>query len=40
MDVADYYRGGADVVLVGEALMRSGDPRASVANFIRAAASR
>jgi indole-3-glycerol phosphate synthase len=39
-DVADYYRTGADVVLVGEALVRSGDPRASVGNFIRAATSR
>jgi indole-3-glycerol phosphate synthase len=39
-DVADYYRSGADVVLVGEALVRSGDPRASIGNFIRAATSR
>jgi indole-3-glycerol phosphate synthase len=38
-DVADYYRSGAEVVRVGEALVRSGDPRASVGNFIRAAAS-
>ena len=39
-DVADYHRSGADVVLAGEALVRSGDPRASVAAFIRAAAGR
>jgi indole-3-glycerol phosphate synthase len=38
--VADYYRSGADVVLVGEALVRSGDPRDSVGTFIRAATSR
>lgn len=34
-DVAQYYRWGADVVLVGEALVRSGDPRSSVEEFIR-----
>ncbi|HEX6449709.1 MAG TPA: indole-3-glycerol phosphate synthase TrpC [Trebonia sp.] len=36
-DVADYYKWGADVVLVGEALVRSGDPRSSVGEFIRVA---
>jgi indole-3-glycerol phosphate synthase len=36
-DVADYYRWGADVILVGEALVRSGDPRSSVGEFIQAA---
>jgi indole-3-glycerol phosphate synthase len=36
-DVADYYHAGADVVLVGEALVRSGDPRSSVGEFIRSA---
>jgi indole-3-glycerol phosphate synthase len=35
--VAEYHRHGADVVLVGEALVRSGNPRASVGEFIRAA---
>jgi indole-3-glycerol phosphate synthase len=33
-DVAGYYRAGADVVLVGEALVRSGDPRTAVRAFI------
>jgi indole-3-glycerol phosphate synthase len=33
-DVAEYRRWGADVVLVGEALVRSGDPRTSVRRFI------
>jgi indole-3-glycerol phosphate synthase len=37
-DVAEYHRLGADVVLVGEALVRSGDPRSSVRDF-RATAS-
>ncbi|GAA3732945.1 indole-3-glycerol phosphate synthase TrpC [Streptomyces tremellae] len=32
-DVAEYRSWGADVVLVGEALVRSGDPRASVRAF-------
>jgi len=36
-DVAEYHRWGADVVLVGEALVRSGDPRSAVGDFIRAA---
>ncbi|MCE7010302.1 indole-3-glycerol phosphate synthase TrpC [Kibdelosporangium philippinense] len=39
-DVADYYQWGADVVLVGEALVKSGDPRSSVGEFIRKAGSR
>jgi indole-3-glycerol phosphate synthase len=34
-DVAEYRRWGADVVLVGEALVRSGDPRTSVQRFIK-----
>ncbi|WP_112227692.1 indole-3-glycerol phosphate synthase TrpC [Lentzea atacamensis] len=33
-DVAEYRRWGADVVLVGEALVRSGDPRSSIREFI------
>jgi indole-3-glycerol phosphate synthase len=33
-DVAEYHRAGADVVLVGEALVRSGDPRTAVRAFI------
>jgi indole-3-glycerol phosphate synthase len=33
-DVAEYHGWGADVVLVGEALVRSGDPRSSVREFI------
>jgi indole-3-glycerol phosphate synthase len=33
-DVAEYYRAGADVVLVGEALVRSGDPRSAIRAFI------
>jgi indole-3-glycerol phosphate synthase len=37
-DVVDYHQAGADVVLVGEALVRSGTPRATVEHFIRAAA--
>ncbi|WP_166984920.1 indole-3-glycerol phosphate synthase TrpC [Canibacter zhoujuaniae] len=32
-DVAHYRAGGADVVLVGEALVRDGDPAAAVAAF-------
>ena len=32
-DVAEYRAHGADVVLIGEALVRSGDPRAAVARF-------
>jgi indole-3-glycerol phosphate synthase len=32
-DVAEYHRWGADVVLVGEALVRSGDPRAAIGEF-------
>jgi indole-3-glycerol phosphate synthase len=38
-DVAEYYQWGADVVLVGEALVRSGDPRSSVGEFIRSTRS-
>jgi indole-3-glycerol phosphate synthase len=33
-DVAEYRSWGADVVLVGEALVRSGDPRSSIREFI------
>jgi indole-3-glycerol phosphate synthase len=36
-DVAEYHSWGADVVLVGEALVRVGDPRDAVAKFIAAA---
>jgi indole-3-glycerol phosphate synthase len=36
-DVAEYHAWGADVVLVGEALVRSGDPRDAVNSFRRAA---
>ncbi|WP_028933228.1 indole-3-glycerol phosphate synthase TrpC [Pseudonocardia spinosispora] len=36
-DVGDYHALGADVVLVGEALVRSGDPSGAVAKFIAAA---
>jgi indole-3-glycerol phosphate synthase len=36
-DVATYRRWGADVVLVGEALVRSGDPRTAVRGFIKSA---
>ena len=32
-DVADYRRQGADVVLVGDALVKSGDPRESITKF-------
>jgi indole-3-glycerol phosphate synthase len=32
-DVADYHRDGADVVLVGEALVKSGDPREAITKF-------
>jgi indole-3-glycerol phosphate synthase len=35
-DVARYHGWGADVVLVGEALVRSGDPRASIEAFTAA----
>jgi indole-3-glycerol phosphate synthase len=38
-DVDDYYLSRADAVLVGAALVCSGDPRVSVGNFIRAATS-
>jgi indole-3-glycerol phosphate synthase len=31
--VAEYHEWGADVVLVGEALVRSGDPRSAIAEF-------
>jgi indole-3-glycerol phosphate synthase len=37
LDVAEYYKWDADVVLVGELLVRSGDPRSSVGEFIAAA---
>lgn len=36
-DVAEYRKLGADVVLVGEALVRSGDPRTAVHGFIKTA---
>ena len=36
-DVAEYHAWGADVVLVGEALVRSGDPRTAVREFIETA---
>jgi indole-3-glycerol phosphate synthase len=36
-DVAEYRGWGADVVLVGEALVRSGDPRTAVRDFIESA---
>jgi indole-3-glycerol phosphate synthase len=36
-DVAAYHRSGADAVLVGEALVRSGDPRAAIRDFIETA---
>jgi indole-3-glycerol phosphate synthase len=39
-DVAEYHSWGADVVLVGEALVRSGDPQDAVAKFIAAATNR
>ncbi|HWD01856.1 MAG TPA: indole-3-glycerol phosphate synthase TrpC [Amycolatopsis sp.] len=35
-DVAEYHSWGADVVLVGEALVRSGDPETSVREFLSA----
>ena len=35
-DVLDYARSGADAVLVGEALVTQGDPRAAVANMVAA----
>jgi indole-3-glycerol phosphate synthase len=36
-DVAEYHRSGADVVLVGEALVRAGDPCTAVRDFIETA---
>ena len=36
-DVREYHQWGADVVLAGEALVRSGDPRSSITEFIRTA---
>lgn len=36
-DVAEYRKCGADVVLVGEALVRSGDPRTAVREFAQTA---
>lgn len=36
-DVAEYRGWGADVVLVGEALVRSGDPRTAIRDFIETA---
>jgi indole-3-glycerol phosphate synthase len=36
-DVAEYRRWGADVVLVGEALVRAGNPQTSVQDFITTA---
>jgi indole-3-glycerol phosphate synthase len=39
-DVAHYRAAGADVVLVGEALVTGADPAATVATFIEAGASR
>lgn len=38
-DVAEYHGWGADVVLVGEALVRSGHPSTAVREFIEAAAA-
>ncbi len=38
-DVVTYVRAGAGAVLVGEALVTGGDPAASVAEFIEAAAA-
>jgi indole-3-glycerol phosphate synthase len=38
-DVAEYHGWGADVVLVGEALVRSGDPRSAVREFVGGADS-
>lgn len=35
-DVLDYARAGADAVLVGEALVTQGDPRAAVADMVAA----
>ena len=35
-DVMDYARAGADVVLVGEALIRSADPQQFVAQLVAA----
>jgi indole-3-glycerol phosphate synthase len=39
-DVAEYHSWGADVVLVGEALVRAGDPQDAVAKFISTADNR
>jgi indole-3-glycerol phosphate synthase len=36
-DVAEYHSWGADVVLVGEALVRAGDPQEAVRSFSQAA---
>ena len=36
-DVRGYHQWGADVVLAGEALVRSGNPRSSITEFIRTA---
>ena len=33
----EYHQWGADVVLAGEALVRSGNPRSSITEFIRTA---
>jgi indole-3-glycerol phosphate synthase len=38
-DVAAYVRAGADAVLVGEALVKDGDPEATVRSFMDAAAA-
>jgi indole-3-glycerol phosphate synthase len=38
-DVAAYVRAGADAVLVGEALVKDGDPAAAVRSFMDAAAA-
>ena len=38
-DVAAYVRAGADAVLVGEALVKDGDPEAAVRSFMDAAAA-
>ncbi|MET7356365.1 indole-3-glycerol-phosphate synthase TrpC, partial [Streptomyces mirabilis] len=36
-DVAEYQRRGADVVLVGEALVRAGNPQTSIQDFLTTA---
>ena len=38
-DVVDYVRAGADAVLVGEALVKDGDPERTVRSFMDAAAA-